>query len=288
MSAGPLLAFGAAVAGVLGAWEWLATIERSRVVAVIARLIEPVTRAGREGRTPSRTERARLALTATATLFTAGWLLGGPGPALLAAVCGPSAVLAVVRARRRRFERDLRRAAAEVARALADAIGAGHSIRGAIGAAATAVPGAAGHELRLATAALAVGEPMDAVLERLRVRARSGPWDALVAGILLQRDAGGDLAGLLRDLAGSLESAARAERDALAATAQARFTARFVLLLPAGAALLAELGSPGLLAARLAEPLPAAVLGVAACLQVAALTAIHALTRTAAPTASRR
>ena len=279
MSAGPLLAFAAAVAGVLAAWEWLGAIERSRLVAAIARLIEPVARAGREGREPSRSERVRLALTATGALFTAGWLLGGPGIGVVAAICGPSAVVAVVRARRRRFARDLRRAAAEVARALADAIGAGHSIRGAMRAAATAVPGAAGHELRLATAALAVGEPMDAVLERLRVRARSRPWDALVAGILLQRDAGGDLAGLLRELAGSLDAAARAERDALAATAQARFTARLVLMLPVGAAVLAELGSPGLLASRLAGPLPAALIGVAACLQLTAMAAIHALTR---------
>jgi tight adherence protein B len=110
----------------------------------------------------------------------------------------------------------------------------------------------------------------------------------LVAGILLQRDAGGDLAGLLRDLARSLEAAARAERDALAATAQARFTARLVLLLPVGCAVLAELGSPGLLGSRLAEPLPAALIGVAACLQVAAMVAIHALTRSSAHGASRR
>ena len=75
---------------------------------------------------------------------------------------------------------------------------------------------------------------------------RGGPaWDTLVAAILLQRDAGGDLAGLLRDLAASLEAAARVDADARAATAQARFTARLVLWLPAGAAVLAELARPG-------------------------------------------
>ena len=71
------------------------------------------------------------------------------------------------------------------------------------------------------------------MLERLRARAASPAWDTMVAGILLQRDAGGDLAALLRDLAASLEAAARAERDALAATAQARFTARLVARAPA-------------------------------------------------------
>ena len=91
------------------------------------------------------------------------------------------------------------------------------------------------------------------MLERLRLRAADPAWDAIVAGILLQREAGGDLAGLLRDQAAALEAADRIERDARAATAQARFTARLVLALPLGAAALAELASPGL-AAGLAEP----------------------------------
>ena len=43
------LAFAAAVAGVVGAWELLAAVERSRVAAVAARLVAPVVRAGREG-----------------------------------------------------------------------------------------------------------------------------------------------------------------------------------------------------------------------------------------------
>ena len=101
----------------------------------------------------------------------------------------------------------------------------------------------------------------------------------MVAGILLQRDAGGDLAALLRELAGSLEAAARVERDARAATAQARFTARLVLLLPAGAALLTELAAPGFLLGLFADPLPAALVAVSAALQLAGLIAIRRLAR---------
>ena len=101
----------------------------------------------------------------------------------------------------------------------------------------------------------------------------------MVAGILLQRDAGGDLASLLRDLAHSLDAAARAERDGEAATAQARFTARLVLILPAGAAALAEIASPGLVAARLADPLPATLIAVAVLLQLTAMLAVRRLTR---------
>ena len=182
-----------------------------------------------------------------------------------------------MRARARRYAERLRRGAPEAARALADALGAGHSVRGAIAAAAAGVPGPAGHELARAARALALGEPAAVVLERLRRRAAGPAWDTLVAGILLQRDAGGDLTALLRELAASLEAAARADADARAATAQARFTARIVLWLPAGAALLAELAAPGFAASLLARPLPAALVAAAAGLQVLAVLAIRRL-----------
>src|SRR5205823_2960276 len=105
----------------------------------------------------------------------------------------------------------------------------------------------------------------------------SPAWDSIVAAILLQRDAGGDLPALLRELAGALEAAARQDRDAVAATAQARFTARIVLVLPIGAALLAELGSPGFLAGLLANPISAFLTCLALALQVLGLALLGGL-----------
>ena len=277
MTAAAALAFGAGAAATAGGWELLAAAEGTRASAVLARVVEPVARAGREGRAPTAPERRRLALLAAGALLAGGWLLGGAPLALLAATAGPALAVAVVRARSRRYAASLRRGAPETARALADALGSGQSVRGAIAAAAAGVPGPAGHELGRAARALALGEPAATVLERLRRRAAGPAWDTLVAGILLQRDAGGDLAGLLRDLAASLEAAARADADARAATAQARFTARLVLGLPLGAALLAELASPGFAASLLAEPVPAALVAAAAGLQVLAVLAIRRL-----------
>jgi tight adherence protein B len=274
-----ILSFGAAAAGVLGVWEALAAIERSRAVSAVERALEPLVRAGHEGRAPTGPERRRLALLATAALATGGWLLGGVALGALAAVLGPALVLAAVRARRRRYARSVGRGAAAAARALADAVGAGHSIRGAIAVAAGGLTGAAGHELRTTARALALGEPTVDALERLRRRAADPAWDAIVAGILLQRDAGGDLAGLLRSQAAALESADRIGRDARTATAQARFTARLVLLLPAGAAALAELASPGLVAGLLDHPLSVWLVVMAAVLQTTAILAVARLAR---------
>jgi len=279
MSVAAWLAAGAAGAGVAGAWEALAAVERTRVAAVAARVLEPLARAGSEGRMPTLPERRRLRAVAAAALLAAGWLAGGPGLGLLAALAGPAAVVAVVRARRRRWREELRRAAPACARTMADALGAGRSIRAAIADAAASAEGAAAHELGSAARALALGEPTETVLVALRSRARSHEWSTLTAAVLLQRDAGGDLARLLRELAASGEAAERAERDARAATAQARFTAWLVLGLPLAAAGAAELAAPGFAASLLSNPLSAWFAALAAILQLAALACIGRLAR---------
>jgi tight adherence protein B len=275
------LAFGAAVAGVLGAWDALAAVERTRVAGSIERALAPVVRAGKEGVGPTARERRRLGVLAAVTLAAAGWLAGGLRLGALAAAAGPLLAAALVRARRRRFRAALVDAAPTVSRALADALSAGHSVRGALAVVAAGASGAAGHELGAAARALGLGAPTEAVLERLRRRAAAPAWDALVAGILLQRDAGGDLPALLRDHAAGLEAAARQEREALAATAQARFTARLVLLMPIVAALLAELADPGFIGRLLANPLSAWLTALAALLQLVAVLCVRRLSRSA-------
>jgi tight adherence protein B len=273
------LALAAGVAAVFGAWDALALVERAQLPAVLARAAAPLVRAGREGHAPTAAERRRLALLAAGSLLAGGWLLGGLPAGVLAALAGPAAVLALVRSRRRRYAEEIGRGAPGCARALADALGAGHSIAGAIAHAAPALPGPAGRELRDAAAAFALGEPLEAMLERLRRRARHAGWDAIVAAILLQRDAGGDLAGLLRELAGALEAAERSLRDARAVTAQARFTAWLVAGLPIGTALLAETASPGFVTGLVSRPLSAYCVALAALLQAIALVCIRRLAR---------
>ncbi len=273
------LAFAAAAVAVAGVWELLAAVERTRVAALLVRAVAPVVRAGTRGDAPTSAERRRLGVLAAGVLAAAGWLLGGVTVAVLAGVTGPLLATAIVKARRHRFRVALTASAPAVARALADGLSAGHSVRSALTLVAAGVPGAAGQELKRAGTALEFGARTEVVLERLRTRAASPAWDAMVAGILLQRDAGGDLPGLLRDLAQALEAAARQDRDAIAAIAQARFTARLVLVLPIGAALLAELARPGLLAGLLTNPVSAVLTCMALTFQIIALGAVAQITR---------
>jgi tight adherence protein B len=268
----------AGACAVLGLWELLAALEGGGFERVAA-VVRPVLRAGADGRAPSAALRRRLGLVAAGTLLAAGWIVAGPLVGVASAALGPFAALRLVAARRRRWSAAVGRGAPATARALADALAAGHAVRGAIVEAAGTVPGPAGAELRAAARALALGERTDDALEQLRRRAAGEAWDTMAAAIFLQRDAGGDLAGLLRGVADSAEDAARSERDAHAATAQARFTGLLVCGLPLAAAALAELADPRAVLALIASPLGAALTVLAFGLQAGSLLAIRRLAR---------
>jgi len=276
-----LLAGLAGAAAVLGAWEALAAVEQVALARVAGRVLAPLRAAGRSGRVPTSAEHRRLGAVAAATLLAAGWLTAGPLAGAALATGAPWAARRVVAARRRAWRAELAAGAPALARAMADGLAAGHAIRGALIAAAQAggPAGATGRELRDAVRALELGERTEAVLERLRARAADPGWDTLVAAILLQRDAGGDLAALLRDIAQTLEERARLEADARGATAQARFTAWLVVLMPAGAAALAELGSPGFLAGLAVAPLSGVLACVAIGLGLVAVVTIRRIAR---------
>jgi tight adherence protein B len=271
------MAFAAGIAAVLAAWEGVAAVDGRTSLRALERVLAPL----RAGRAPTAAEQRRIVLVGAATLAAAGWLAGGIAGAILAGAAGPAAVRQALAARTRRRRARLAAAAPAVARALADALAGGHAVHGAIVAAARGggLTGPAGEALRDAAAALELGEPVEDVLEAVRARARALAWDTLTAAILLQRDAGGDLAGLLRELAERLEQARRDDAEAQTATAQARFTAWLVAALPAGAGVLAELASPGYLASLAGAPLTAALAVASIVLQVAAVVVIRRIAR---------
>ena len=284
MSAAVLLAGLAGACAVLAAWEAIAAAEQERVLQAARRWCAPAFDVLRSGREPTTPERRRLLALGTLALLGAGWLVAGAWTAVALASTAPWAARAVVRIRLRRRRAAVAAGAPSIARALADALAGGHSVRGALSAAASdgAIPGPAGQEMRRVAAALALGERTEDVLEALARRAGTGALDTLVAAILLQRDAGGDLAALLRDLATALEERGRVVADARSATAQARFTARLVSGLPGAGLALGELAQPGLLAALASQPVTAAMVVAALVLEGVAFVCVRRIARVAA------
>jgi tight adherence protein B len=180
---------------------------------------------------------------------------------------------------RERYRRAVDSGAGAIALALADALGGGHSLRGAVAEAAGGLGGAAGQELRRVARELALGARTEIALDAMRARVPSHGIDTIVAACLLQRRSGGDLARLLRECARSLEDQERLKRDARAATAQARFTGAIVVALPVAGAALAELASPGYLRSLAGSFLTAWLAGLAFAMQIAAAVLIRRLGR---------
>jgi tight adherence protein B len=277
------LAFVAGAAAALGLGELAVVVVRviaARAPGLASALADSVARVGREGRDPGALERRRLLGAAAAAAFVAGAILIGPLAGLGFAAGAPYVAARFLRARRERHRQAVDAGAAAVAVALADALGGGHSLRGAIAEAARGgVSGAAGRELRRLAGELALGSRTDDALEAFRSRVSSERIDTLVAACLLQRRAGGDLARLLRECARAFGDQTRLLDEARAATAQARFTGVVVVLLPLGGALLAELASPGYLRALAGSFLTLWLGGLALVLQGVAAVAIRRLAR---------
>jgi tight adherence protein B len=185
----------------------------------------------------------------------------------------------VSRVRSFRRRRDEQLASVEalpgLARRLAAEVGAGRTLVRALRAAASDVPPPLAAALAETSARLAVGgrawEPL------ARAVPGNGGCRLLAASLELQGRAGGDLPRLLRSLASALDDRAQVEAELRALTAQARFSAIVVPLLPFGALGLLALAEPRGVELLLTTPIGLAVVGVAALLDIVGAIAIRRL-----------
>jgi tight adherence protein B len=264
---------GAAVAVALR--EWLAALPSLRLH------IEAATRAlllaGRENRAPTEGERRRLGLLAGTALAALAVLVSGSIPLAGVAAAGPAAAGWIVARRRRRYRLAVEADIPVIAAAVADSVAAGGSLRIALPAARTGLVGPSAVELARVGADLELGIPAHRALAALGRRVPSERLEALIAAVLSQERAGGDLADLLRRHGRAAAERARAEKEARSATAQARMTGELVVAMPLVMALLVELIAPGFVAGMLSEPAAVVLLAVAGALQVAGFLTIRKL-----------
>ncbi|MBJ7348310.1 MAG: type II secretion system F family protein [Thermoleophilaceae bacterium] len=137
--------------------------------------------------------------------------------------------------------------ARDLALALATALAAGQSIRAAVIASCSTVEGPIEEYLRKAARELQLGGELDVVLTTFANDTQSSRISMLIGALNLQRRSGGDLAGLLYELAAAFRQRDHSQRDARTATAQARMTAWIVIAVPLAVALMAELFHHGAL-----------------------------------------
>lgn len=214
-------------------------------------------------------------IAAAATLALTGQPLLVPGA--VAGVLGAAAALLASADRRHAV-----RVAGQlpgVAQHLASAVGAGLSLRQALGRAAADAPEPAATELRRVAAELALGARVEVALDGLTARVPAHDLRVMVTAILVQRRTGGNMARALAGLASRLEERTRLTRELRGATAQARMTAGMVALLPAVGGLAVEIAAPGTLARALGAGVGLVLLGVAGALYAVGLLWIQRISR---------
>lgn len=230
---------------------------------------EPLDRAGKR----------KLAALLAACGFGVGIVVFGGWAGLAAAPLAPWSWARLGRWRIARHRAQIERQLPELALAMANALSGGHAVRTAIVEAARELDGPAGVELKRVAAQLAAGTPTDAALDELRRRAHSREIDLMVGAVAVQRQSGGNLAGLLREVANVAEDRRRAIEGASSATAQARFTGKLVVAMPFAAAALLELATPGFIARLLGTFVSAWLIVLAVVLQVVGALAIRRIAR---------
>lgn len=141
---------------------------------------------------------------------------------------------------------------------MASSVAAGSSLFQALEAAATETAPPLGELLRRAAQRVQLGATVEEALRGIAAEVRSRDVSNLVAALAIQRITGGDIARLLRETTAFLQEEQRLRGDARALSAQARYSAQMIGVMPAGLFALFYAMFPSFI-----EPLTTTTLGIA-------------------------
>lgn len=137
----------------------------------------------------------------------------------------------------------------DLARVLSNASSAGLSLRSALDMAAIELAEPANLEMDAVTSELRLGQSLDRALANLEARLPSREVGVLVATLVIQQRAGGDLVRALRDMAETLEARKDLRREIRTIMSGAIYTSFIVAVLGVGSLFLINTISPGALQA---------------------------------------
>ena len=110
------------------------------------------------------------------------------------------------------------------------------------------------------------------------MRIESSDFAFFVTAVLIQRQTGGDLSEVLRNISGMIRGRVRLGQHVKAKTAEGRFTGYVLVAFPAVMFLLSYYMNPGYAGLLVSDPTGRMLLGTAVGLQVMGLLAIRKIT----------
>ncbi|MFF2244759.1 type II secretion system F family protein [Arthrobacter sp. NPDC058130] len=186
-----------------------------------------------------------LMFVASFILGLAGYVLQGWLLAVLFAAMGPvgAKVLVSVRTGRRRaaFEGQL----SDMLMSLSGSLRAGHSIAHSMRTASVEMPAPMGEELARIVNEERVGRPVSASMAEVGQRLHCEDFQWLSQAIEINREVGGDLAGVLDHVAETVRERAQIKGQVRALAAEGKFSAYILIALPFFVAIFINLVNPG-------------------------------------------
>lgn len=200
------------------------------------------------------------------------------------AVAGSAAVGAgyapyfLLQAKRKRRSKALNNQLPEALDFLARALKAGHSLSTGVQMMADELPAPLAVEFRQCYDQHSLGQSLDDALKEASARIESTDFAFFITAVLIQRQTGGDLSEVLKNISAMIRQRVRLHQQVKAKTAEGRFTGYIMVAFPVVMFFIASTLNPEYSQVLLHTSAGLKMLGVAAGLQVAGLLAIHKIT----------
>jgi len=162
---------------------------------------------------------------------------------------------------------------------VANAMRAGSSLMQAMDLAGRTLPSPLGREMRRTQKEISLGVSMDDAWQNLVKRVPSGDMDLVATAVLIQRQVGGDLAGILDSIAATIRERQRVKAQVRTLTAQGRLSGFVIASLPFVLFVLFSFINPAYVRLLWTEPLGLLMLGMGLVSQVVGTVLISRIIR---------
>jgi tight adherence protein B len=224
----------------------------------------------------------RFLLLSVSVAFFAGAVMllvtGSPIPGLLAGLGAGYVPFFLVSMKRARRLKALCDQLPEALDFLSRALKAGHSLSTGLQMMADELPPPLSDEFRQCYDQHSLGQSLDDALKETAGRVESTDFAFFVTAVLIQRQTGGDLSEVLKNISGMIRGRVRLQQQVKAKTAEGRFTGYIMVAFPIIMFFIASALNPEYGQILLHTPAGLKMLGFAAALQIMGLFAIRKIT----------
>ncbi|GAB2528231.1 type II secretion system F family protein [Paramicrobacterium agarici] len=193
-----------------------------------------------------------------------GYLLAGLGLGLLFAAASPAFAVALVNIRQSKRRAAFAAQLEDTLQLLSGGLKAGHSLLRAVDAISREAESPTNEEFARIVNETRLGRDLDDALDQAAQRMRSDDFSWIGQAIAIHREVGGDLAGVLDEVAETIRQRNQIRRQVAALSAEGKFSAYILMALPFVVVGILSLTSPSYVARFVETPLGFGLIGVSA------------------------